>query len=188
MSARDHNTRPSPEDAELVSAAQIVKSYNTNGDVVIRLTSGLLEDYDHREPVFLYFEGLPVPFFIESYRPKGNNGALVKFTSINDLPHSEELIKKEIFIDPRYLTAEAALNNPDSSEEFLIGSVLQDENEKEIGTVADFLDFPGNPCLKIRRKNGNTDFLVPFNEELVLRFDPRKKILQMHIPVGLQDL
>ena len=52
-------------DMDLLPVAQIVKSYDVNGEVMIRMTSGILDDYNFKkEPVFIYFDGLPVPFFI----------------------------------------------------------------------------------------------------------------------------
>ena len=85
---------------DLLPVAQIVKSYDVNGEVVIRMTSSILDDYNFKkEPVYIFFDGLPVPFFISSFKTKGSNGALVKFETINDFSHSEELVKREIFVD-----------------------------------------------------------------------------------------
>ena len=56
--------------ASPIAVAQIVKSYNTNGEVVIKLTSDLLEDLNRKEPVFIYFDELPVPFLLTASHPK----------------------------------------------------------------------------------------------------------------------
>ena len=111
-------------DMDLLRVAQVVKSYDVNGEVVIRLSSGVLEDYNFKkEPVFIIFDGLPVPFFITSYKSKGTNGALVKFETINDFSHSEELVKKEIYVDSTKI-------DPDSIE------LDEDEAMAEIGRAS----------------------------------------------------
>ena len=48
-------------DMDLLPVAQIVKSYDVNGEVVIRMTSSILDDYNFKkEPVYIFFDGLPV--------------------------------------------------------------------------------------------------------------------------------
>ena len=66
-----------------IAVAHIVKSYNTNGEIVVKLTNDLLEDLERKEPVFIYFDELPVPFFIEKFSTKGNSGAVIKFDNVN---------------------------------------------------------------------------------------------------------
>ena len=36
-----------------IAVAHIVKSYNTNGEVVVKLTNDLLEDLERKEPVLM---------------------------------------------------------------------------------------------------------------------------------------
>lgn len=192
MSARNRHRRPSPEGLSLIRAAQIVKSHHTDGAVIIRLASGGLDEYDYREPVFLYFEGLPVPFFIEEYRPRGNSGALVKFKSVNDLPHAEELLRMEIFIDPRAVNPRARAGLLEKAESaFPVGCTVLNREGEPVGTVSGLLEYPGNPCLQVLRQTDDgrqTECLIPFHPELVLAADPGKKLLQMHIPEGLLHL
>ena len=105
-------------DMDLLPVAQIVKSYDVNGEVVIRMTSSILDDYNFKkEPVYIFFDGLPVPFFISSFKTKGSNGALVKFETINDFSHSEELVKREIFVDSAAVDPESIDMDEDEADE-----------------------------------------------------------------------
>ncbi|MEG0518107.1 MAG: ribosome maturation factor RimM [Bacteroidales bacterium] len=179
--------KSSVTDNILLPVAQIVKSYDTVGEVVIRLTSDLLEDYNFKEPVFIYFDGLPVPFFIENFKSKGASGAFIKFETVNDLSHAEELLKKEIFVYSHLVNDTVEEENMAA---YLIGCTVQDATKKTIGTISDYLDYPGNPCLEIIRDQAHSaePLLIPFHEELILKFDPKKRILQMEIPQGLLEL
>lgn len=183
----------------LLPVAQIVKSYDTTGEVVIKYTSDLLQDHNLKEPVFLYFDGLPVPFFISALKNKGNSGAILKFETSNDFRHSEELLRKEIFLPASNVNRDALLQESDSMARFLNGCTVKDQNNKTIGILSDYLDIPGNPCIEVTRgassikeqpaspQTSNT-VLLPFNENLILKFDPAKRILQMNIPSGLLEL
>ena len=169
---------------DLLPVAQIVKSYDVNGEVVIRLSSGLLEDYNFKkEPVFIIFDGLPVPFFITSFKTKGSNGALVKFETINDLSHSEELLKKEILVDSSTIDPDSIdMDEDQAMAAFLMGFKVKDQNGKLVGEISDYYNYPNNPCIELNGKH-----LVPFNEELILKLDNKKRVIAMTIPGGLLE-
>ena len=169
---------------DLLPVAQIVKSYDVNGEVVIRLSSGILEDYNFKkEPVFIIFDGLPVPFFITSFKTKGSNGALVKFETINDLSHSEELLKKEILVDSSSIDPDSIdMDEDQAMAAFLMGFKVKDQNGKLVGEISDYYNYPNNPCIELNGKH-----LVPFNEELILKLDNKKRVIAMTIPGGLLE-
>lgn len=167
---------------DLLPVAQIVKSYDVNGEVAIRLFSSILEEYNiKKEPVFINFDGLPVPFFITSLKKRGANGALVKFETINDMSHAEELIKKEILVDASTLDPEDIdMDEDEAMAAFLIGFKVKDQNGKQVGEISEYYNYPSNPCIEINGK-----FLVPFNEQLILKLDAKKRIIAMEIAAGL---
>jgi 16S rRNA processing protein RimM len=172
-------------DMDLLPVAQIVKSYDVNGEVMIRMTSGILDDYNFKkEPVFIYFDGLPVPFFISSFKNKGTNGALVKFETINDFSHSEELVKKEIFVDSTTVDPDSIeMDEDEAMAAFLTGFKVKDQSGKQVGEISDYFNYPNNPCIEL-----NGEHLVPFNEDLILKLDHKKRIITMTIPGGILDL
>ena len=169
---------------DLLPVAQIVKSYDVNGEVMIRMTSGILDNHNFKkEPVFIIFDGLPVPFFITSFKTKGSNGALVKFETINDLSHSEELLKKEILVDSSTIDPDSIdMDEDQAMAAFLMGFKVKDQNGKLVGEISDYYNYPNNPCIELNGKH-----LVPFNEELILKLDNKKRIIAMTIPGGLLE-
>lgn len=171
-------------DMDLLPVAQIVKSYDVNGEVMIRMTSGILDNHNFKkEPVYIHFDGLPVPFFILSFKAKGSNGALVKFETINDFSHSEELVKKEIFVDSTSVDPDSIdMDEDEAMAAFLIGFKVKDQSGRPVGEISDYYNYPSNPCIELEGK-----WLVPFNEDLILKLDAKKRIMQMTIPAGLLE-
>lgn len=181
-----------------LAVAQIVKSYNTNGEVVIKLSSDLLEDLNRKEPVFIYFDELPVPFFIERFSTKGNSGAIVKFSTINDMEHSEELVKRTIFIE-RSSAAPEALESfaQENFEEYITGFDLYNQDDTFIGEITAYYNYPNNPCIEVELAEGissaladessteHETVLIPFQESLIMAFDAENREIQMNIPAGL---
>ena len=153
---------------------QVLKSNGKDGGVLVSFPDIDLEDLDLQEPVFIEFDGLPVPFFFESFTRRGTSRALVTLTGIHSLKDAEEVCGKALFAG--YFEEEA--------DEDLTGWTVRDADGTLVGTVSDYEDIPGNTCLWVRRPDG-TEVLLPFHEDLVLGLDEKTGTLTLSIPDGL---
>ncbi len=158
----------------MLRIAQVLKSNGTEGEVLLSLLDIAPEDIDLQEPVFIEFDGLPVPFYFESFTPRGTRRALVRLTGVRSLKDADELAGKAVFAD--YFEEE--------EEEDLTGWSVRNQDGRLVGTVADYEDIPGNTCLWIRKADGE-EVLVPFHEDLVLGLDEKSGTLTLSIPEGL---
>ena len=50
--------------------ATVLKSNGTDGELLIGFKGFSAQDIDTKEPVFIEFDGLPVPYFIEKINPR----------------------------------------------------------------------------------------------------------------------
>ena len=157
--------------------AQVLKSNGTDGGLILSLIDIVPEDLDLQEPVFIAFDGLPVPFYFESFTPRGNNRAVVHLTGVRSLKDADELTGADVYAD--YFVQE--------EEEDFTGWTVLDQDGTAVGSVSDFEDIPGNTCLWVRRPDG-TEVLLPFHEDLVISVDAKKKILSLTIPEGILNL
>ena len=153
----------------MLPVAKILKSNGTEGDVLIGLLNIDAEDINTEEPVFVEFDGLPVPFFIESLTPRGMSRAIVHLTDTDSLADAEELVGRQILLD---------VEDDAEDEEDFTGWTLYDK-ERLIGEVSGLEDIPGNPCLCIG------DTLIPLHEDFIISADPQTRTLVMDLPEGL---
>ena len=162
--------------ANLQKIAKVLKSNGTDGELLISFFAMDPEDLEITEPVFILFDGLPVPFFVQSLRRRGQNKALVHLNGIYDLKDCEEVCGKDTYLPA---DAEAAYGEGDFS--FLVGWELRDAG-KSLGRIADFVDIPGNPCLEL--EDGR---LVPLHEDFITAVDEDSAVVEMELPSGLLD-
>ena len=83
----------------LQQVAQVLKSNGTDGEFVMGFREIAPEDINLNEPVFIVFDGLPVPFYIESFTKRGNTKALVRLTDICSMEDVEEIAGKAVYIE-----------------------------------------------------------------------------------------
>ena len=161
----------------MLKIAQVVKSNGRDGELLLSFFDIAPEDIDLEEPVFIEFDGLPVPFYFESFTPKGSTRALVRLTGVRNLTDAEELTGAAVYAgDGVY----------EDGEEDLTGWTVLNGDGQAVGTVTAHEDIPGNPCLRV--DTGRGEALIPLHEELVLDVDEETKTLRMVIPEGLLDL
>ena len=177
----------------LQQVAQVLKSNGTDGELVMGFREIAPEDINLQEPVFIYFDGLPVPFYIESFTKRGNTKALVRLTDICSMEDVEEIAGKAVYIEednlPEMSIEEdgfAALvgwmvltpsENPDQ-----IGDD-EDMEVSEVGEIVEFYDIPNNPCIEVETENGAV--MIPLHEDFILSVDPDNQEILMLIPEGL---
>ena len=174
----------------LQQIAQVLKSNGTDGELVMGFREIAPEDINLNEPVFIVFDGLPVPFFIESFSKRGNSKALVRLTDIRSMEDVEEIAGKAVYIEEDNLPE---MSLEEDGYAALIGWLLlspvegTEDNEEmeveEVGEITDFIDIPNNPCIEVETKNGAV--MIPRHEDLILSVDPENLEIIMQIPAGL---
>jgi len=171
------------ETDQFVKIGQVLKSNGTDGQVIIRLYDVAPEAAQiEEEPVYVYFDGLPVPFFISNPAIKGSGKISAYLTDIHTLEDAEELVGKAI-----WLPADRA--DADSGELDLVGWTVKttclsgDGPASILGTVTALEDIPGNPCIEVKTERDSV--LLPLHEDFILECDPKKRVLVMSLPEGL---
>ena len=184
----------------MLQVAQVLKSNGTDGELVLGFREIAPEDINLQEPVFIIFDGLPVPFYIESFQKRGNTKALVRLTDICSQEDVEEIAGKAVYIEEDSLP-EMSLEEDGFAA--LVGWVLltpagipdqvgddeetagEDEEMElyEVGEITDFIDIPNNPCIEVETENGAV--MIPLHEDLILSVDPENRELIMEVPEGL---
>ena len=174
----------------MLQIAQVLKSNGTDGELVLGFRDIAPEDINLQEPVFIIFDGLPVPFYIESFTKRGNTKALVRLTDIRSMEDVEEIAGKAVYVEDDQIPEMSleedgfaalvgwTLLTPESPDQ-----VGDDMEVIEVGEITDFIDIPNNPCIEVETENGAV--MIPLHEDLILSIDPEYQEIIMQIPAGL---
>ena len=196
---------------DLQQVAQVLKSNGTDGELVMGFREIAPEDINLKEPVFIVFDGLPVPFFIESFTKRGNSKALVRLTDICSMEDVEEIAGKAVYVEKAglpelsleedgyaalvgwvVLTPEGdvstSLDMTSEKNDMTSEGQMTEDNDNEtalmeIGQITDFMDIPNNPCIEVETENGAV--IIPLHEDFILSVDPEYQEIIMQIPAGL---
>lgn len=158
----------------------IRKSYGVKGEVILEFEPALEYSVAQANRFFIDIDGLLVPFFVaeNGLRLRSVNSALVKFDWVDSEKSNRRLIGREVYL----FLHEAGDDSFDPFTSLNDYSVF-DENNESAGVIAGIEDFSGNVVLKV--VSGDNEFLIPFNDELLISIDRKRQKITLQIPEGL---
>lgn len=155
------------------------KPHGIKGEISMQVQDDVF-DRTESEYLILKIDGILVPFFIEEYRFRSDESALMKFCDIDTQERAAQLTGCEVFF-PRHLS--------DSRESGMtwaemVGFALKDSiHDRVLGRIVSVDDTTINILLEL--DNG---LLVPASEALITDVDIDNREIIMAVPEGLADL
>lgn len=166
---------------EVFKIGIINKPHGVKGEVSFTFTDDIFDRVEDCDYLVLLLDGILVPFFIEEYRFRSDNVALVKFEGIDSTEKARTLTNVEVYYPVKFMDDQEEI----SSWNYFIGFRVEDIHHGCLGTIVDVDDATMNVLFVI--ENGDEEVLLPAHEEFILDIDRKKKILKVDIPDGLLD-
>lgn len=164
---------------DLYKIGKIGKPHGVKGEVSFYFSDDVF-DRTEAEYLMLCIDGLMVPFFMEEYRFRSDETALVKFCDIDTQERASELTGCEVFF-PR----DVADNDDDnlSWAEIIGYSLIDSATGKNVGKIASVDDSTINILFEL--EDGT---LIPASIELITNVDKKHKEIEIELPDGILDL
>ena len=161
----------------MLQIAKILKSNGTDGGLLIGVRDIEVGQIELQEPVFIEFDGLPVPFFIQDLQQRGNSKAIIPLNDIDSLADAEEVVGRALYIEGEW---------EEEEEMDFTGWTLLNRGER-VGIVTGMEPIPGNLCLYVKPSFAGSigETLVPLHPDLILSADPAARTLDLDLPDGL---
>lgn len=169
---------------EIAEAGVLNKPHGISGEISATLDIDI--DIHDVKCLIIPVEGIFVPFFIRSVRPKGADSYLVTIDGIDSELKAKKLTNKKFYILRSDL--------PDDSEDDgglyasdLIGYKVTDRNKGFLGQIISVNDATANVLFEIKSEDGSM-ILLPVADEFILDIDTQNLVLETDIPEELINL
>lgn len=170
---------------DVIEIGKFLKPHGLKGELnaVLDVDDTYAEDGN---PLIVEMDGILVPFYVESFRPKGSEACLVKLAGIDSQQDSRQFVNKIVY------GLRSDLENYFDSEDLdiesdLIGFKMFDKELGEIGNVIDIDDSTANVLFVVESPEQRMIY-VPAAEEFITAIDDERKIIETSLPAGLIDL
>lgn len=167
---------------EVFKIGKLLKPHGVKGEIAFAFDNDVFDRVDCPYLICMV-DGILVPFFIEEYRFKGSETALVKFEDVNSEDKARLMGNWEVYFPRKYF--EEGQKEADYSWNYFIGFKVYESSGKYIGTI-DAVDEATINVLFLVINEGE-EILIPAAEDFIESIDDKKRILKMSLPEGLLD-
>ena len=161
---------------DVYKIGKIGKPHGVSGEVTLRFTDDVFDRVD-ADYLVLMVDGILVPFFMEEYRFRSDEVALVKFEDIDSVERASELTGCEVFF-PRELADD---DEGELTWSQIVGyDIVDADSHKLIGRIASVDETTINVLLEL-----DDGTLIPAAEEFIIDIDHKERKMFMQLPEGL---
>ena len=162
---------------------RIGKPHGVKGEMNFMFTDDVFDRTDS-DYLIIEVEGLLVPFFIEEYRFRSDETALLKLCDIDTQEQARQFTNCEVFFE------RSKADTPDDELTWaqIVGFQIVDENNgKVVGKIVAVDDSTENILFEIETTKGH-QALIPAHDSLIRNIDTSSQTITMTIPDGLLAL
>lgn len=173
----------------LVPAGTFGQPHGLNGELQASFSVEI--DPDALDCLIVEIDGLPVPFFVNSVRPKGSDTLLLTIDGIVTKERARALTGHQIMLhrDDPALTEYNDDSAKDDDNGFYIDDLIDykaiDRSGTYIGTITDYDDSTDNLLFIVSRPGHSTQSLIPAVPEFIIDINPDTRIITLELPDGL---
>ncbi|MCI6460392.1 MAG: ribosome maturation factor RimM [Prevotella sp.] len=165
---------------DVYKIGRIGKPHGIKGELTMMVEDDVFDRVEG-EYLILLIDGILVPFFIEDYRFRSEQSALVKFCDIDTQERASELTGCDVFF-PR------SLSDSDDTDTLTwqeaIGYQVADDNSgKTLGTISYIDTSTANTLIEL--DNG---MLIPAAYEIIKDINTEQRLITMSLPKGLMEI
>lgn len=164
---------------DVFKIGRIGKAHGVKGEVTFQFDDDIFDRSD-ADSLFIEIDGLLVPFFIEEYRFRSDDVALMVFEGVDTEEKAEELTGCDVYF-PRSLADDDA--DSVSKAEIIGFQVIDSATGSTVGTISAVDDTTANPLFQVERDNAQV--LIPASPELIRDVDRKVRTITIAIPDGL---
>ncbi len=160
----------------------ITRTHGLKGHLVVKLDTDEPEIYDKLESVFIDFNGIPVPFFIEECQSLNNDSLKIKFSDVS--VEIQNMIGKDLYLP---LNTLPKLKGKQFYYHEVIDFNLKDENHQIIGKITEINDMSAQALFNIQLPDERSLF-IPIINDWIMEVNRDEKFISMNLPEGILDL
>ena len=168
---------------EVYRIGRIGKPHGVKGEMNFMFTDDVFDRTDS-DYLIIEVEGLLVPFFIEEYRFRSDETALLKLCDIDTQEQARQFTNCEVFFE----RSKADTSADELTWAQIVGFQIVDENNGEIvGKIVAVDDSTENILFEIETTKGHQT-LIPAHDSLIRNINTPSQTITMTIPDGLLAL
>ena len=168
---------------EVYKIGRLGKPHGVKGEITFMFDDDVFDRVD-ADYIVLLIDGILIPFYIEEYRFRSSETALLKLCDIDTQDKARELTNIDVYF-PRCMS-DSGDTGMTMSE--IVGFRLADSGTgNSIGCIVGIDATTANVLLEVETEGGDR-VLIPAADEFMTHIDIERKQIMVELPEGLLNL
>lgn len=175
--------------ADLTSIGKVNKTHGIDGEMSVSVfDAGVAEAVRPGECMLFEIDGIFVPFFVGSVRPKGKESLLITFEGESSREAVAAFVGKDVYMQRGWV--EKVADDTDPADGLYAGSLIGfraiTTDETVIGVIEDIDESSDNPLFIVRNHDSGRSCLIPIVDDFIVEIGDNNVVFDL--PDGLLDL
>lgn len=169
---------------EVFHIGYIQKFRGLQGEVELIFTDDPF-DRGTADYLVLKIDEILVPFFLENYRFKNNDTAILKFENVDNEVQAKKLVGLQVYYPLSHLHEDE--DQELSSLKALTGFTLCDVNAGEVGVITLVDDSSYNTLFYVDHPKLG-EIVLPYHDDFLVDYNLSNRTITLELPQGIIDL
>ena len=169
---------------EVYKIGMFNKPHGIHGEISFTFTDDVFDRVECDYFICL-FDGIFVPFFIDSYRFRSESSALVKLDGVDSAEKARMFTNVDVYFPVKF--AQPASEEENFTWNFFVGMEMEDVNHGMLGTIVDVDTTTINTLLVVEDYEGE-EILIPAQVGFIVEISTEERIVVVDLPEGLIDI
>jgi 16S rRNA processing protein RimM len=161
---------------------KIIRTHGYKGGLKAIFDVDQPQEYRELDMLFIDVKDQMIPWTVENIHFEKNKANL-KLTDLNDMESAEKLVGCFLYLPVELLPK---LKGNKFYYHEVTGFRVHDEDHGDVGIIDRVIDLPNNPLFAITFND--KEILLPISDEIVLKVDRKKKMIEVRAPEGLIEI
>lgn len=171
------------KESEVFRIGKLTKPHGIKGEISFAFDNDVFDRVDC--PYLICdIDGILVPFFIEEYRFKGKETALITFEDVDSEEKAQRMSGLDVYFPRKYYEDEPN-EEIEYSWNFFLGFSVIDKASGKLGIIEAIDDKTLNTLFLIKDKDNDNELIIPATEDFIEKIDAKKKVIYVNLPEGL---
>lgn len=166
---------------EYIPVGKLGRPHGISGAFRFHLVRKLKNAKKFPEYFLLEVNGRKIPFFVTAMELQNSDGGLLKLEGIVTPEAARVYSGSELFLKEADINI--YFNKNAKSIDYLIGYLVVDQVDGEVGVIAGLLDTPAQVLAEI--SGDGKHYTIPLVEDWIVEINNRKRQIYMSLPDGL---
>lgn len=170
------------EEISYLKVGRLNRTFGLKGHIRAFIEPAIISRLKKLEVIFIHLKNTHIPHFLDESDLNESGHCMFHFEEVKDKTAADALVGKEIYIDPSILRKV----KPYEAIGDFIGFKLIDEKSGDLGILENVTVLPNHDVGHFLYQG--KEILFPWNEQVILKIDKRKKEISIRLPEGLMDV